>query len=349
MTRNWRLESLALLGLWATTMALLLLATRVPHRPVVSRPFRRSSVVPATPTRRPPLPRGVAPGAIVEAPAEAPAEAAAETSDGPTRGQVGDGAAVDVIEFEPIDIVGYGDERDEYDSYDANLDHYRWRYESRAGNRRWSRTWLHRRGRVMRPAAPAFFGQPMLPTGTSGDPCEVFPGACTSTQGGGAFDPPPPVALVQPVSPSVQPEPAEVSRDGDLWRLANARLTLSIDARCQVTTRRAGTPAVPAVVTFAPPVEVECVRHETAVPWGDRAGAAIELSWSTPGGSMRAVVALADEGDAAEASVARTDPSGETWLTNLGSTSLTWTIAGSPVTVAPGAAVRVIARRSARA
>lgn len=333
-------------------MALLLLAARVPQRPVVSRPFRRAAVAPVTPTRRPPLPRSVAPSGPAEAPSEAPVEATAETSDGPTRGRAGDGAAVDVIEFEPIDIVGYGDDRYEDEPYDANLDYYRWRYESRSTNRRWSRSWLHRRGHVMRPAAPAFFGQTMIPPGASGDPCEVFPGACMSTQGGGAFDPPPSTAPVLPVTPSLQVEsaaPAEVSRDGDLWRLANARLTVSIDARCQVTTRRTGAPTVPAVVTFAPPVEVECVRHETAVPWGDRAGAAIELSWSTPGGSMRAVVALADEGDAAEASVARTDSSGETWLTNLGSTSLTWTIAGSPVTVAPGAAVRVIARRSARA
>jgi hypothetical protein len=333
-------------------MALLLLAARVPHRPVMSRPFRRSSVTPVTPTRRPPLPRGVAPRATAEAPAEAPAEVTAETADGPVTRALGDGAAVDVIEFEPIEIVGYGDGDYEYEPYDANLDYYRWRYESRSTNRRWSRTWLHRRGHVLRPTASAFFGQAMVPTGTSGDPCEVFPGACTAAPGGGAFDPPSSVTVVQPVTPSVQLEsavPAEVSRDGDLWRLANARLTLSIDARCQVTTRRADAPGVPAVVTFAPPVEVECVRHETAVPWGDRAGAAIELSWSTSGGSMRAVVALADEGDAAEASVARTDPSGETWLTNLGSTSLTWMIAGSPVTVAPGAAVRVIARRSARA
>ena len=315
MTRNWRLESLALLGLWATTMALLLLAARVPHRPVMSRPFRRSSVTPVTPTRRPPLPRGVAPRAAVEAPPEAPAEVTAETSDGRVSTAVGDGAAVDVIEFEPIDIVGYGDGEYDYEPYDANLDYYRWRYESRSTNRRWSRTWLHRRGHVLRPTASAFFGQAMVPTGTSGDPCEVFPGACTAAPGGGAFDPPSSVTVVQPVTPSVQLEsavPAEVSRDGDLWRLANAHLTLSIDARCQVTTRRADAPGVPAVVTFAPPVEVECVRHETAVPWGDRAGAAIELSWSTSGGSMRAVVALADEGDAAEASVARTDPSGET-------------------------------------
>jgi hypothetical protein len=339
-------------------MAMLLLAARVPHRPVASRPFRRSSVTPVTPTRRPPLPRGVAPRATVEATAEAPVQATAETSDGPVSTAVGDGAAVDVIEFEPIDIVGYSDGEHEYeygygyDRYDGNLDHHRWRYESRSTNRRWSRTWLHRRGQVLRPTASAFFGQAMVPTGTSGDPCEVFPGACTAAPGGGAFDPPSSGTVVQPVTPSVPLEsaaPAEVSRDGDLWRLANARLSLSIDARCQVTTRRADAPGAPAVVTFAPPVEVECVRHETAVPWGDRAGAAIELSWSTSGGSMRAVVALADEGDAAEASVARTDPSGETWLTNLGSTSLTWMIAGSPVTVAPGAAVRVIARRSARA
>ena len=95
------------------------------------------------------------------------------------------------------------------------------------------------------------------------------------------------------------------------------------------------------MVVFAPVAPAACEVRETSVPWSDREGAALELQWRTAGGATRAVVALADGASSAEASIARTDAAGVTQLANLGVESLTWTVDGRPVTVAPGGTATV--------
>lgn len=268
--------------------------------------------------------------------------------DGPEQSGATDSAnrsSVEVIELDGIEVYGesYSDEHP--------VRGYGWRYRSTYHRARWNRIWRFRRGPVLRPASSAFFSDAAVPAGASGDPCGVFPGACAPSQSGGAYAPAPSasrLARTAVIAHRDYGSPAVVTHDGDLWRLGNGQVTIDINALCLMSSRRVDD-ETPSVATFAPPVEVPCVLRETAVPWDDRAGAAIEMSWSAPGGSMRAVVALADEGEAAEASVARTDGSGETWLSNMGTSALTWTIAGSPVTVAPGGSVRVSARRSAAA
>ena len=345
MTRTWRLESYALLGLWAAASALLLFMARIPHRPILVPSMGRPPVLLPTPLRRPPVARP--PSARSVSSAASPAVAVGE-GDGPERSGVTDSATrspVEVIELDGIDVYGSAESYSEDYPYDGYRGHYRSHYH----RGRWSRSWRFRRGQSLRPASSAFFSDATVPEGAAGDPCGVFPGACSATQSGGAYAPAPTAARLARAAVIAHRDygsPAVVTHDGDLWRLGNGEITIDIDALCLMTSRRVGDPT-PSVATFAPPVEVPCVVRETAVPWDDRAGAAIEMSWSAPGGSMRAVVALADEGEAAEASVARTDGSGETWLSNMGTSALTWTIAGSPVTVAPGGAVRVSARRSA--
>ncbi|MBK6534722.1 MAG: hypothetical protein IPF99_35780 [Deltaproteobacteria bacterium] len=347
MTRTWRLESYALLGLWAAASALLLFMARIPHRPILVPSMSRPRVLLSTPPRRPPVARP--PSARSVSSAASPAVAVGE-GDGPERSGVTDSATrspVEVIELDGIDVYGSAESYSEDYPYDG----YRWHYRSHFQRGRWSRSWRFRRGQSLRPASSAFFSDGAVPPGAAGDPCGVFPGACSPAQSGGAYSPAPTAARLARAGVIAHREygsPAVVTRDGDLWRLGNDEVTIDINALCLMTSLRVGDPT-PSVATFAPPVEVPCVVRETAVPWDDRAGAAIEMSWSAPGGSMRAVVALADEGEAAEASVARTDGSGETWLSNMGTSALTWTIAGSPVTVAPGGSVRVSARRSAAA
>lgn len=258
--------------------------------------------------------------------------------------------AVDVTELEGIEVTSPGSSGDDYD-YDYDRGYHRWHYHSPWGGAHGSRSWRIRRGRMLRPAASAFFSDGWVPSGMSGDPCGVIPGACSPVQDGGAYDPSDPTPTPTSVAVIARREfaaPAIVTRDAGRWYLGNGQVTIAFDALCQMTVVRGEDPLT-SVASFAPPVSAPCSMHETAVPWTDRPGAAIELTWSAPGGSMRAVVALADDGSAAEASVARTAASGETWLTNLGTTDLTWTIAGSPVTVTPGGAVRVTARRSAGA
>ena len=345
MTRNWRLESYALLGLWAAASALLLLVARLPHRPVPLPSHAPPRALPSWPARRPPVARprasaaiqgSVAPGVVVD---EAPATEPPEDS---TRG-----SAVEVVELDGIDIVGYSG--GEYDRYESEPDYNRWYYRSHSSHGRWSRSWRFRRGVALRPGSSAFFAAGAASPGASEDPCSVFPGACSAVRDGGAFAPAPaPVTLTRTavLARREYGSPATITRLGDLWRLGNGQITIDVNALCLMTSRRIDD-TTPSVTSFSPPVETPCVVRETAVPWDDREGVALEMSWSAPGGSMRAVVALGHEGQAAEASVARTDPSGETWLANMGTTSLTWTIAGSPVTVAPGGAVRVSPRRSA--
>ena len=339
VTRHWRLESFALLALWAAATALLVGLARIPLRPALRASFARAAVPPVAPARRPSVRRPVrAPRTAVPVPA-----ASAE----PRRAEEPASAAppeVFVTGFEDIELLGYRDGYEDGEPFDPNLEFYRFQYAFGRGGNRWGHNWRGPFGRSLRPAASAFFADRAVPLGSSGDPCAVIPGACSAVSTGGVFAPPTAAAAV--AAPTAVP--ATLTRDGDLWRLGNGQITLDFDALCQMTARRADDPTA-AVANFAPPVRVPCVLRETAVPWDDRAGAAIELTWDAPAGSMRAVVALGDDGDAAEASVARTDASGETWLTNLGKTALTWTVGGSPVTVAPGAAVRVVVRRSARA
>lgn len=347
MTRSWRLESYALLGLWAAASALLLFMARIPHRPVLVPSMGRPRVLLPTPARRPPVARPAASRPVSSAASTA---VAVGEGDGPEQSGATDSAtrsAVEVIELDGIEVYGSaGSYSDDY-PYDG----HHWHYRSHYHRSRWSRSWRFRRGQVLRPASSAFFSDATVPAGTSGDPCGIFPGACAPAQSGGAYSPAPTAARLARAGVIAHREygsPAVVTRDGELWRLGNGEVTIDINALCLMSARRVDDPT-PSVATFAPPVEVPCVVRETAVPWDDRAGAAIEMSWTAPGGSMRAVVALADEAEAAEASVARTDGSGETWLSNMGTSALTWTIAGSPVTVAPGGSVRVSARRSAAA
>lgn len=347
MTRSWRLESYALLGLWAAASALLLFMARIPHRPILVPSMGRPRVSLPTPTRRPPVARPLAARSVSSAASTAVAVGEGE---GPEQSGATDSAtrsSVEVIELDGIDVYGSAESYSDEYPYEG----YRWHYRSHFQRGRWSRTWRFRRGQSLRPASSVFFGDGSVPEGASGDPCGVFPGACAPAQSGGAYAPAPMAARLARSGVIAQRDygsPAVVTRDGDLWRLGNGQVTIDINALCLMSSRRVDD-TTPSVATFAPPVDVPCVVRETAVPWDDRAGAAIEMSWSAPGGSMRAVVALADEGEAAEASVARTDGSGETWLSNMGTSALTWTIAGSPVTVAPGGSVRVSARRSVAA
>jgi hypothetical protein len=343
VTRNWRLESYALLALWAAASALLLFVARIPHRPVLLPSFARPRTLPSSPARRPPVAR---PHAARTATGSAAPEVEVDEAPGGERPEdAARGSAVEVVELEGIDILGYGG--GDFDGYESDLDYTRWEYRSHFAHARWNRSWRFRRGLALRPASSAFFADGSALPGASEDPCAVFPGACSAARDGGAFAPAPAtVTRTAVLAHREYGSPATVTRDGDLWRLGNGQITIDVNALCLMTSRRIDD-TTPSVASFSPPVETPCVVRETAVPWGDREGAAIEMSWSAPGGSMRAVVALADDGASAEASVARTDASGETWLANMGTTSLTWTIAGSPVTVAPGGAVRVSAKRSA--
>lgn len=344
VTRNWRLESYALLALWAAASALLLLVARLPHRPLPRSSFDRPRTAPSWPARRPPVARPHAPAAAPDSAApegavdEAPAGERPEDSTG--------GSAVEVVELEGIEILGYAG--NDYEGWGSDLGYSHWMYRARYGQARWNRSWRFRRGVALRPASSVFFADGSSLPGASGDPCPVFPGACSAVGEGGAFAPAPTPSTVTRTAVLAHREygsPATVRREGDLWRLGNGQITIDINALCLMTSRRIDD-TTPSVTSFSPPVETPCVVRETAVPWDDREGVAIEMSWSAPGGSMRAVVALGDEAQAAEASVARTDPSGETWLANMGTSPLTWTIAGSPVTVAPGGAVRVSPKRS---
>jgi hypothetical protein len=344
VTRNWRSESAALFGLWAAATALLVAAAGESPRPVRADPLPRAAVAPVAPARRPPVAR---PGAPVGSPGGPAAEASGE---GPAVDAVGPSTdPVDVMEFEPIEISGFGGEyyvEDEDEPYDPNLEYYRLRYAWRSGQVPWRRSWRFFRGRVLRPAASPFLSDGAVPVGMDADPCAALPYACAATPGGAWQPPAAPAPSGGAAARRRYGSPAAVTRDGDVWRLANDLVTIELDALCRIVSRPAGA-STPSVVALAPPTEVACARREVEAPWDDRVGAAVELSWDSPAGSMRAVVALADDGAAAEASVSRTDPSGETWLANLGATALTWTVAGSPVTVAAGASVRVAARRSA--
>lgn len=336
MTRTWRLESLALLLVWALATALTALALRLP----VARPrlptARRVPFVPAAPHRRPPTAR---PPATPEAepgaePGAAPDEPAAVVADAPSV------EAIDVTgeSAEPTEF-SFADE-DDGPAYDANLEYYRWRYLSRRAPNAFSRSWRFRRGRILRPANAPFFSG-----GFGGDPCAVFPGACASPEAalGGSFDPPAPRT---PAAPA--PTSATLVRDGRRWVLANALLTaeIDVDRLCRVSVRRAA--GGYGVAGFASAAQGSCEVREAAAPWVDRAGAAAELVWVSPVGSVRAVVALADDGASLEASVSCTDAAGDTWLANLGGEALTWTVAGAPVTLAPGGSVRVSAAAARR-
>ncbi len=340
MTRSWRHESLALLSLWVAASALIVAASRVRAAPLRHTPVARVPFVLAAPVRRPPTPRPrvvtAAVHPIIDAPGESPEPDSDLASGDSPEVSVGGDRDVEVSEEfgEEFGHVHMGD--------------YRWNYRSSSYGSSYNRSWRFRRGRILRPSASRFFSAGAVPTGASGDPCAVFPDACAAppTSIGGSYDPPPRVTRVVATS---QATPATVSRDQGRWLLVNELLTAEIDvtALCRVTTRRLGDES-PSVASFAAPTAAPCTVHETAPPWSDRAGVAVELAWNDPAGSMRAVVALADDGAALEASVARTDRSGATWLSNLGGESLTWSVAGVPVTVAPGGAVEVSASAGAR-
>ncbi len=340
VTKTWRHESLALLALWMAATALIIAASRLRPPPLHLSAVTRVPFVPAVPGQRPPTPRTTPIPTLADA-VDAPAEEPAPDSDGVS----GDLSGLSVSTDEEVDVMEEPDDERAY----VHMGEYRWSYRSRSYHHGYNRAWRFRRGRILRPSASRFFSAGAVPGGASGDPCAVFPDACAAppTSVGGSYDPPRAVTRVA-TTPS-QATPATLSRAPGRWLLVNELLTAEIDvaALCRVTARRLGD-EYPSVASFAAPAAAPCTVRETAAPWAERAGVAVELTWDDPAGSMRAVVALADDGAGLEASVARTDRSGATWLSNLGAEALTWSIAGVPVTVAPGGAVQVSASASGR-
>ncbi len=340
MTRSWRHESIALLALWLAASALILAAARLRPPPLRPTAVTRVPFVPVAPPRRPPTPRRPAAGPAVDPVVDAPVESPDPDSEPTSIASSGLSVSTD-------HEVSVTEEFDD-ESGSVEMGDYRWSYRSHSYGNSYNRSWRFRRGRILRPSASRFFSVGAVPAGASGDPCAVFPDACAAppTSVGGSYDPP---RSLTRIAATAQTTVATVSREPGRWLLLNALITAEIDvaALCRVTTRRLGD-AYPSVASFAAPSAEPCTVHETAAPWTDRTGVAVELAWNDPAGSMRAVVALADDGAALEASVARIDRSGRTWLTNLGAETLTWNIAGVPVTVAPGGAVQVSASAGAR-
>lgn len=330
MTQTWRRESIALFTLWALATLVVALVARLPQRPVRHAALPRARFVPpAAPRRRPPTPRRPV------APAVPSVEDPVDPTGEPT-GSVDEPAVVSVDASPDVEMI------QDFDGPEIMIHGYSgWTYRSYDHGNRYSRSWRFRRGRILRPAASQFFSSGAVPAGASGDPCAVFPGACVAAPtGGGVYDPPRPPAVAALTASQVNP--AGLSREGDRWTLFNDLLTAEIDVAslCRVTTRRPGE-ALPFVASFAAPSASPCTVRETAPTRADGGGVAVELAWNDPAGSMRVVVALADGGAALEASVARTDRSGATWLSNLGPEALTWTVGGAAVTVAPGGVARV--------
>ncbi|MEZ4410421.1 MAG: hypothetical protein R3A52_28660 [Polyangiales bacterium] len=192
------------------------------------------------------------------------------------------------------------------------------------GGRRWGHRW-YRGGRspTIRGNAQPFISGGVGPSGEPGDACAVFPVACSAPS-------------PRRARPASEVRAATVAREGDDWVLENGAVTarLVVGADCAMTLLARGGRA--AFATFDAP---RCVVRPTAAPWSDREGAAVMIDWSGDGWSQRAVVALADDGDAPEATISQTVREGsfaETRAVNLSDGARVWTVGDREVALASG-------------
>lgn len=192
------------------------------------------------------------------------------------------------------------------------------------GGRHWGHRW-YRSGRspTIRGNAMPFISGGVGPSGEPGDACAVFPAACAAPS-------------PRRARPAEEVRAATVTRDGADWVLDNGAVTarLVVGADCAMTLVARGGRA--AFATFDAP---RCVVGLTAVPWSDHEGAAVMIDWSGDGWSQRAVVALADDGDAPEATITQTVREGsfaETRAVNLSDGPRVWTVGDREVALASG-------------
>jgi hypothetical protein len=195
------------------------------------------------------------------------------------------------------------------------------------------RAWAERRARFMSERARrvrSWLSLSNAPLGSLSerepvDVCSVFASVCGSQN-----------SRETETNPSENPSDSspEIHRRGQVWKLANERVSLSIDpsALCAVTFAQRNRADVSLV--FATEGSVSCTVEETLAPETNlhHNTVALLVTWTAGTYTQQAVISLSDDERGPEMSLARTTPHDVT-LINLTASPLLWTVANHEVLV----------------